>query len=64
MAEMQGVNTSAVAVAWILRHPAFKQVIIGTMNPDRLSAICEAVTVKLTKQQWYDLYKSAGNMIP
>ena len=64
VAEMQGVNTSAVAVAWILRHPAFKQVIIGTMNPDRLSAICEAVTVKLTKQQWYDLYKSAGNMIP
>ena len=64
IAEEQGVNTSAVAVAWILRHPAFKQVMVGSMNPNRLTGICDAEKVELSRQQWYDLYKAAGNIIP
>lgn len=64
IADEHGVNTSAVAVAWILRHPAFKQVMVGSMNPERLTGICEASKVELTRKQWYDIYKAAGNMIP
>lgn len=64
IAEMQASNTSAVAVAWILRHPAFKQVIIGSMNPERIALICQASDVELTRRQWYDIYKAAGNIVP
>ena len=64
IADEYGVNTSAVAVAWILRHPAFKQVMVGSMNPERLTGICDASKVELTRMQWYDIYKAAGNMIP
>lgn len=60
----QGVSASAVAAAWILRHPAFAQVIAGSMTTSRLTDICKAVDVSLTKRQWYDIYKAAGKLIP
>jgi predicted oxidoreductase len=64
IAEKQAVPGSAVAAAWILRHPAFAQCIVGTMNPDRLTGICKASQVRLTTREWYDIYKAAGNIIP
>lgn len=64
IAEKYGVSTMAVAVAWLLRHPMNMQVIAGTTNKDRLAAICQAVNFTLTRQEWYDLYLSAGNTLP
>ncbi|WP_079476023.1 aldo/keto reductase [Marinococcus halophilus] len=58
------ITESAVAAAWILRHPARIQTIVGTMNPERLSGIIEASEINLTREEWYDLYQSAGNELP
>lgn len=63
-ADKKGVTKSAIAIAWILRHPARMQPIVGTMNPDRLQAIAKASEVNLTREEWYDLYRVAGNKLP
>jgi len=64
IADEQHVSKSAVAIAWILRHPAQIQAIIGSMNPERIRSIAAADEVNLSKKEWYDLYKAAGNELP
>jgi len=59
-----GINKSAAAIAWILRHPAKIQTIVGTTNPDRLTAIAKAADVSLTREEWYEIYRAAGNTLP
>ncbi|MCH4009181.1 aldo/keto reductase [Companilactobacillus sp.] len=58
------VSKNAIAAAWILRHPAKMQVIIGTMNPKHIIDSCQADGIEITRQEWYDLYKAAGNDLP
>lgn len=62
--EKYGVSKTAVAIAWILRHPAKMQAIAGTMNPDHLRDICAAAGVALTHQEWYQLYLASGKFLP
>ena len=62
--EQYGVSKTAVAIAWILRHPAKMQAIAGTMNPDHLRDICAAAGVALTHQEWYQLYLASGKFLP
>ena len=62
--EKYGVAKTAVAIAWILRHPAKMQAIAGTMNPDHLKDICDACKVDLTHKEWYDLYLASGKFLP
>lgn len=64
IAAEKGVTDSAIAVAWIMRHPAHIQTIVGTMNEKRLADICKAFDVELTRQEWYRLYLAAGNPLP
>jgi len=64
MSEKYGVSTSAISAAWILRHPAKIQVIVGTTNTERLRDICTASDITLSRQDWYALYLSAGNRLP
>ena len=64
LAEIKGVSNSAIVIAWILRHPAKIQPIAGTTNYKRLQDICKASQITLTRQEWYDIYKSAGNKLP
>lgn len=59
-----GVSDEAIVIAWILRHPAKMQAIIGSMNPDRIRKIAQAEKVTLTRPEWYDIYISAGNVLP
>lgn len=59
-----GVSKTAVAIAWILRHPAKMQAIAGTMNPEHLKDICDACKVDLTHKEWYDLYLASGKFLP
>lgn len=59
-----GVSNTAVAVAWILRHPANMQMISGTMNSNRLDEICKGAQIELSREEWYKIYLSAGNMLP
>ncbi|WP_300766201.1 aldo/keto reductase [uncultured Bifidobacterium sp.] len=62
--ERHGVDASAVAIAWILRHPAHMQVLLGSMTPERLIAMSRATDIMLDSQEWYDLYLAAGNDLP
>lgn len=62
--EQYGVSKTAVAIAWILRHPAKMQAIAGTMNPDHLRDICAAAGVTLTHREWYQLYLASGKFLP
>ena len=64
LAEKYGVSATTIAVAWLLRHPANFQPIIGTMNLTRLADCVKACDIQLTRQEWYDIYLSAGNMLP
>ena len=64
MAEREGVSKAAIAIAWILRHPAGMQAIIGTMNPEHIKDICAATTVELSHHDWYELYLASGKFLP
>ena len=64
IAEREGVSGSAVAIAWILRHPADMQAIIGTMNPAHIRDICAACDVTLSHHDWYALYLASGKFLP
>jgi len=60
----KGVTNSAIAIAWLLRHPAHMQPIIGTTNPQRVKDSCQASAVALTREEWYQIYLAAGNILP
>ena len=64
IAAREGVSKSAVAIAWILRHPAKMQAIIGTMNPAHIQDACDAVRVTLSHHDWYALYLASGKFLP
>ena len=64
LAEREGVSKAAIAIAWILRHPAKMQAIIGSMNPEHIKDVCTASDVKLSHNDWYKLYLSAGKFLP
>jgi len=64
LADKYGVTKNAIATAWILRHPAQMQVILGSMNPQHLTESIAGADVTLTKQEWYDVYFAAGNDLP
>jgi len=64
IAAKYGVPNTAIAIAWILRHPARMQPIIGTTKPARVKDSCKASSVRLTRQEWYDIYLAAGNALP
>lgn len=64
LGEKYGVSKTAMAAAWILRHPANIQVITGTTNAQRLADICTAASIELSRADWYALYRAAGNELP
>ena len=64
IAEKYSVTNTTIAIAWLLRHPANMQPVIGSMNQNRLEEICKASDIYLTKEEWYQIYISAGNKLP
>lgn len=58
------VSNTTIAVAWLLRHPANMQPVIGTMNIARFQDCCRATEIHLTRQEWYEIYRAAGNVLP
>lgn len=64
MAAKYKVAKEAIAVAWILRHPASLQVLVGSMTPERIKKISAASEINLSHNDWYNLYKAAGNQLP
>lgn len=64
LAEKYNTTNSAIAIAWILRHPAGILPILGTTNVKRVEEICKISELKITKEEWYELYKAAGKVLP
>ena len=60
----KGVTNTAIAVAWLLRHPAHMQPILGTTNAQRVKDSCRASGVTLSREEWYQIYLAAGNQLP
>ena len=60
----KGVTNTAIAVAWLLRHPAHMQPILGTTNAQRVKDSCQASGVTLSREEWYQIYLAAGNQLP
>lgn len=64
IAKREGFTVAAIAIAWILRHPAGIQPVIGTMTPERIRDICQASDYLMSRRDWYDLLAAAGNNLP
>ena len=64
LADEYHVTKSAIAIAWLLRHPACMQPIVGTTSPVHLKESAQACDVQLTRQQWYDLYLASEKPLP
>lgn len=62
--EDHGVSSTTIAIAWLLRHPARMQPIIGTMTQSRLEACVKASEVTLSREEWYKVYHAAGHPLP
>ena len=65
MADAQSVDITAIAVAWLLAHPANIIPVLGTNNIARISSISDAMKVKLSREDWFALYEAAnGHEVP
>lgn len=64
IAAKYGVSNTTIAIAWLLRHPAGMQPVTGTMNIERLKDCCKAADIRLSREEWYEIYRAAGNVLP
>lgn len=63
-AKKYGVSPAAIVIAWILRHPAHMQILLGSTRANRLEDALDGMNITLEKVDWYDLYRAAGGIIP
>lgn len=64
VADEVGSTPTAVATAWILRHPAEMQVICGSTSPAHIREAAAGADIELTRVQWWKLYRAADNDLP
>ncbi|PZE58850.1 MULTISPECIES: aldo/keto reductase family oxidoreductase [unclassified Curtobacterium] len=64
LASAHGVTPTAIAVAWITRHPAHFQVVLGTTNPQRVRDSAAGSDVELSREEWYRVLTAAGHTVP
>ncbi|SDS83392.1 aldo/keto reductase family oxidoreductase [Jiangella sp. DSM 45060] len=64
VAAEHGTTPGTIAVAWILRHPARMQPVVGTTKPARVAELARAAHIELDRETWYALYRAAGNRLP
>ena len=63
--QARGVSRTDVALAWLLKHPAQIQPVIGSTNPDRIRQAAKAADLELTREEWYRLLIAArGEPLP
>ena len=64
LCEEYKVTKTGMAIAWLQRHPAKMQSVIGTTNPDRVRQVADACKITLSREHWYEIYRAAGNILP
>ena len=64
LAEKYRVTPTGIAIAWITRHPANIQVVLGTTKPERVRESVAGSGVVLSREEWYRLFRAAGHTLP
>ena len=65
LADEFSVTSQAIALAWLLQHPAGILPVVGTTKAENLEAAHAALNIKLDRQQWYTIYQAAtGTRLP
>ncbi|SEW18166.1 Predicted oxidoreductase [Cognatiyoonia koreensis] len=65
MADKHGTTPDAIAIAWLLAHPAQIMPVMGTNDLARIKTLSAASKVTLDRQDWYELYTAAlGHEVP
>ncbi|WP_435746342.1 aldo/keto reductase [Microbacterium sp. PMB16] len=64
LAKSYGVTPIAIATAWITRHPAHMQVVLGTTTPERVRDAAVGADIELTRAEWYELFRAGGHLLP
>ena len=64
LAAQYDVPPIAIATAWITRHPANMQVVLGTTSPERVTGAAQGSDLPLTRPEWYELFRAAGHLVP
>ncbi len=65
VAMRHGTDRAAVAVAWLLAHPARILPVMGTNTLDRIKTFSDAFKVEMDRETWYELYTAAlGHEVP
>jgi len=64
LAARYGVTPSGIAVAWITRHPANIQVVLGTTKAERVRECAAGSDITITREEWYRLFRAAGHQVP
>lgn len=64
LAAAYDVPAIAIATAWITRHPANMQVVLGTTNAERVAGAAQGSDIPLTRAEWYELFRAAGHLVP
>ena len=64
IADAHGVTPIGVATAWITRHPAGMQVVLGTTTPERVAEAAAGADITLSRAEWYELFRAAGHLLP
>jgi predicted oxidoreductase len=64
LAKKYAVTPTGIAIAWITRHPANLQVVLGTTKPSRVRESVAGSDIVLTREEWYRLFRAAGHKVP
>ncbi|PJJ62049.1 aldo/keto reductase [Compostimonas suwonensis] len=64
LAAKYDVPAIAIATAWLTRHPAQMQVVLGTTSPERVAGAAQGSEIPLTRPEWYELFRAAGHRVP
>ncbi len=65
LAEKYSTNRTAMALAWLMRHPSGINPIVGSTNPDHIRQAAQADDVEISREDWYRLYIAArGERMP
>ena len=64
LGQAYGITATAMAIAWILRHSAKIQPVVGSVNAQRMLEIAKAAEITITRKEWYDLYCATGKSLP
>lgn len=64
LSETYSATPTAIAAAWIFRHPANIQLVAGTTSDQRMAQIIRGSEITLARKDWYRLYLAAGHRLP